>query len=29
MYGSTYKLITEINITGNKSTGNGATVEKK
>lgn len=27
MYGSTYKLITEINITGNKSTGNGATVE--
>lgn len=27
MHGSTYKLITEINITGNKSTGNGATVE--
>ena len=27
IYGSTYKLITEINITGNKSTGNGATVE--
>lgn len=27
MYGSTYKLVTEINITGNKSTGNGATVE--
>lgn len=27
MYGSTYKLITEINITGNKSTGYGATVE--
>lgn len=27
MYGSTYKLITEINITGHKSTGNGATVE--
>ena len=27
MFGSTYKLITEINITGNKSTGNGATVE--
>lgn len=27
MYGSTYKLITEINITGNISTGNGATVE--
>lgn len=27
MHGSTYKLVTEINITGNKSTGNGATVE--
>lgn len=27
MFGSKYKLITEINITGNKSTGNGATVE--
>lgn len=27
MFGSTYKLITEINITGNKSTENGATVE--
>lgn len=27
MHGSTYKLVTEINITGNKSTGNDATVE--
>lgn len=27
IHGSTYKLVTEINITGNKSTGNGATVE--